>query len=292
MPAVSVIMPAYNAGRFLHAAVESVLRQTFTDLELLIVDDGSTDRTVTIAEDYAGRDRRVRVLHQENAGPGPARNTGFRNAHGRYFAFLDSDDEWDDTFLAEHVAVLDARPDVDVVIGNARHRGGACDGQPCRPLRGDGLPITLAEILADETCLFIMAVFRREVVDTVGGFDHGLLTNEEYEMWIRAAMAGFTFTRHTRPLGWYSSRPDSLSSSDARMLTGIRRVFAKTQPRLPPGSAERAIIDRQIARFDVEIARMERRQRFLTRAPVLGPALLRLRRKLRRSVLKPRVLGI
>jgi hypothetical protein len=111
-------------------------------------------------------------------------------------------------------------------------------------------------------------------------------------MWIRAALAGFTFTRHTPPLGWYASRPDSLSSSDTRMMTGILRVFAKTQPLLPPGSPERAIIDRQIARFDAAIARMERRQRLLMRAPVLGLALLRLRRRLRRSVLEPRVIGI
>jgi len=292
MPTVSVIMPAYNAQQYLHTAVESVLRQTFSDLELLVVDDGSCDQTLAIAEGYALRDPRVRVVRRENAGPGPARNTGFRHARGRYFAFLDSDDEWDDTFLAEHVAVLDSRPDVDVIIGNARHRGGQRDGRPCRPLRGDGLPITLAEILADETCLFIMAVFRRAVVDTVGGFDPELLTNEEYEMWIRAALAGFTFTRHTKPLGWYANRPDSLSSSAARMMTGILRVFAKTQPLLPPGSPERVIVDRQIARFDAEITRMERRQRLLMRAPVLGIVLLRLRRRLRRSAPEPRMIEI
>jgi glycosyltransferase involved in cell wall biosynthesis len=292
MPAVSVIMPAYNAQRYLQAAVDSVLRQTFSDFELLIVDDGSRDETALIAQRYAEGDSRVRLFRQENAGPGPARNAGFQHASGRYFAFLDSDDEWDDTFLAELVAVLDSRPDVDVVIGNARNRGGSRNGLPCRPVRGEGLLITLAEILADETCLFIMAVFRREVVDTIGGFDPDLLTNEEYEMWIRAALAGFAFTRHPRPLGWYTSRPDSLSSSDARMLTGILRVFAKTQPQLPPGSPERAILDRQIARFEAEIARMERRQRFLMRAPLIGPALLRLRRRLRRSVLEPRVIGI
>jgi glycosyltransferase involved in cell wall biosynthesis len=280
MPAVSVIMPSFNAERYLHTAVDSVLRQTFADLELLIVDDGSIDETVVIAEWYSDRDARVRVLRQKNAGPGPARNTGFRAAAGRYFAFLDSDDEWDDTFLAEQVAVLDARPDVDVVIGNARNRGGSRDGQPSRPVRGEGVPITLAEILADETCLFIMAVFRREVVDTVGGFDPALLTNEEYEMWIRAAVAGFAFTRHTKPLGWYSCRADSLSSSDTRMLTGILRVFAKTRPSLPPGSPERAVLDRQVARFEAEIATIERKQRLLARAPVLGPALVRLRRRL------------
>src|SRR4051794_20421491 len=108
-------MPAYNADRHLGGAVESVLRQSFTDLELLIVDDGSTDRTVEVARGFAAGDARVRVLQQPNAGPGPARNTGFGAARGRLFAFLDSDDAWDEAFLAEHVAVLDARPDVDVL---------------------------------------------------------------------------------------------------------------------------------------------------------------------------------
>ena len=252
-------MPAYNAERYLHAAVESALRQSFTDLELLIVDDGSTDRTASVAAWYAARDPRVRVLQQANAGPGPARNTGFRAAAGTFFAFLDSDDEWDETFLDAQIAVLRERPDIDVVVGNARNRGGARDGQPSRPLRGDGRPITLAEILADETCLFIMSVFRREVIDAIGGFDPAMFTNEEYEMWIRAALAGFTFARNTAPLGWYSHRPGSLSSSDTRMLAGILRVFAKTRPMLAPRSPELAILEAQVARFDAELAAAQAR---------------------------------
>src|SRR5262249_36776148 len=153
----------------------------------------------------------------------------------RFFAFLDSDDEWDPEFLAEQMAVLDARPDIDVVIANAWNRGGVRDGLAARPFRGEGRPITLAAVLADDTCLFIMSVFRREVVDTIGGFDPAIFTNEEYEMWIRAALAGFTFTRHIKPLGWYSHRPDSLSASDTRMLRGILRVLAKTRSQLTPG---------------------------------------------------------
>ena len=246
-------MPAYNAERYLAAAAESVLRQSFADLELLIVDDGSSDRTLEIARAFAGSDARVRVLRQPNAGPGPARNTGFRAAGGRLLAFLDSDDEWDDTFLAEHVAVLDACPGIDVLIGNARNRGGARHNQPARPVEDDGQPITLAKMLGDERALFIMAVFRRTVIDAVGGFDQALFTNEEYEMWIRASLAGFTFARHPKPLGWYTCRPDSLSSSDTRMLSGILRVFAKTRPSLPAASPERAILDRQVARFEMEL---------------------------------------
>jgi glycosyltransferase involved in cell wall biosynthesis len=268
MPLVSVIMPAFNAERYLSRAVESVLRQTLVDLELLIVDDGSSDDTVALANSYRERDARVRVLMQRNAGPGPARNLGFGSATGRCFAFLDSDDEWDEPFLEENVARLLARPDVDIVIGNARNRGGPRDGQPSRPLRRDEQLITLAEILADETALFIMAVFRREVVEAIGGFDPAIFTNEEYEMWIRASLAGFTFARHTRPLGWYACRPDSLSASETRMLRGILRVFAKTRPALAPTSPERAILDGQVARFEQELAAVERRARLLSYPPV------------------------
>jgi glycosyltransferase involved in cell wall biosynthesis len=260
MPAVSVIMPAYNAAAYLHAAVGSVLAQTWTDFELLIVDDGSTDDTLACARRLASGDSRIRVLTQRNAGPGPARTTAFRAARGALFAFLDSDDEWDPTFLEEQAAVLRARPDVDVVIGNARNRGGPRDGQPARPLRGEGVLISLAEILADERCLFIMAVFRRAVVDAVGGFDPAIFTNEEYEMWIRAALAGFTFARHGKPLGWYSCREGSLSSSETRMLRGILQVYGKTRPSLPPRSPERAILDRQVERFAAELAAVEARE--------------------------------
>jgi hypothetical protein len=250
-------MPAYNAERYLHTAVGSVLRQTFGDLELLIIDDGSMDGTLAAAKRHAEMDSRVVVLTQPNAGPGPARTAAFRAASGRYFALLDSDDEWDDTFLAAQIAQLQARPDVDVVIGNARNRGGPHDGLPARPVRGAGVPMTLAQILADETVLFIMAVCRREVVEAVGGFDPQFLTNEEYEMWIRAALAGFTFTRDPAPLGWYTCRPGSLSADEPRMLKGILRVLAKTRPLLAAQSPEQTILDRQVARFEVELAAAE-----------------------------------
>ena len=78
-------------------------------------------------------------------------------------------------------------------------------------------------------------------------------------MWIRASLAGFTFARHPKPLGWYTCRPGSLSSSDTRMLSGILRVFAKTRPALPAASPERAILDQQVARFEMELLAAEAR---------------------------------
>lgn len=92
---VSVIMPTYNTGKFLSKSIESVLNQTYTNLELLITDDGSIDETLTILEDYAQKDPRVKVFCLEkHQGPGHARNNSIQEAQGRYIAFCDSDDRW------------------------------------------------------------------------------------------------------------------------------------------------------------------------------------------------------
>jgi GT2 family glycosyltransferase len=254
VPTVSVVMPAFNAAGYVDTAITSVLRQTLRNLELLVVDDGSSDETAAVVARRVTEDRRVYLFRQANAGPGPARNTGFQAGRGRFFAFLDSDDAWTPTFLERQVALLESRPDVDVVFGNAWCRGGPRDGQPARPTVPDPRRLRLTDLLADDSLHFIMAVFRREVVDRVHGFDPRFLTNEEYEMWLRAGLAGCTFARNPEPLGWYTCRPDSLSSSDVRMLEGALRVLAHARPSLAVGSAERATLDRSAARYEADLA--------------------------------------
>lgn len=91
-PFVSVIVPVYNVEPYLRCCVDSVLAQTFSDFELILVDDGSTDGSGAICEEYAERDKRVHVVHKQNGGLGSARNAGVKHAHGKYIEFLDSDD--------------------------------------------------------------------------------------------------------------------------------------------------------------------------------------------------------
>lgn len=266
-PLVSVVMPAYNAADYIDAAITSVLRQTLKNLELLVVDDGSSDDTASVVARRAAEDQRVSLFRQANAGPGPARNTGFEAARGRFFAFLDSDDAWTPTFLERQVALLESRPDVDVVFGNAWCRGGTRDRQPARSTAPDPRRLRLEDLLADDSLHFIMAVFRREVVDRVHGFDPRFLTNEEYEMWLRAGLAGFTFARNPEPLGWYTCRPDSLSSSEVRMLEGALRVLAHARPSLTPDSPERSALDRSAARYETELATARVRDSLSRRDP-------------------------
>src|SRR5512147_1419439 len=100
-PTVSVITPAYNAERFIAQTLDSVLAQTHGDWELVVADDSSTDGTASIAEDYARRDGRIRLLRMPgNQGQGPARNAALGVAHGDFVAFLDADDLWDPEKLA------------------------------------------------------------------------------------------------------------------------------------------------------------------------------------------------
>ena len=92
MPKISVIVPVYNTEKYLHRCIDSILDQTFTDFELLLIDDGSTDSSGTICDEYAAKDSRVRVFHKENGGVSSARNMGLDNAYGEWITFVDSDD--------------------------------------------------------------------------------------------------------------------------------------------------------------------------------------------------------
>jgi len=260
MPAVSVITPAYNVEPYIGQAIESVLGQTFTDFEQIVVDDGSTDGTLRIVEAAARNDRRIRVLRQNNQGIAGARNRAIQAASGRMIAILDGDDVWAADYLATQMAILDCRPEIDVVTGNAWFLGGREDGHPARPTPDPRPAPTLATILDDETAVFIMSVFRRRVWDAIDGFDETLRTNEDYDFWLRAAVAGFRFVRNDTPLGYYRRRGDSLSANHVRMLRGILQVLVKCRPSLGDLPAERAVVDRKILQFDTERLAAEARQ--------------------------------
>src|SRR5690348_923784 len=112
---VSVIVPVFNKAPFVSRAIESVLIQHFTDFELIVVDDGSTDYSIDIVSSY--EDERIRIIRQCNRGPGAARNTGIKHAKGDFIAFLDADDEWLPNYLSESVRLLEtAHPSTAAVV--------------------------------------------------------------------------------------------------------------------------------------------------------------------------------
>ena len=257
MPAVSVIMPAYNVEPFIADAIRSVLNQTWRDLELIVIDDGGTDGSYRAARRAAGADPRVRILRRENGGLSAARNTGLRASTAPVIALLDSDDMWAPAFLERQMAILASDPSVDIVTGNAWNLGGPQDGEPARPQPDRRPQPDLTSILADEESIFVMSVFRRRVYEVIGGFDESLQTNEDYDFWLRAAIAGFRIVRNDEPLGYYRRRDDSLSASGVRMLRGILRVYAKQRPAVVYFHPAIEILDLQIKRFEAELIAAE-----------------------------------
>lgn len=114
---ISVIVPVYNTEKYLDICIQSILSQTYTDFELLLIDDGSTDSSGAICDKYAERDSRVRVFHKENGGVSSARNLGLDNARGKYVIFLDADDYWYDTTVLQKFVDIAEKYKLDIVRG-------------------------------------------------------------------------------------------------------------------------------------------------------------------------------
>lgn len=199
-PTVSVVIPAYNAAEYVAQAVRSVLAQTFTDWELIIVNDGSTDDTAERVVPFLS-DPRILLYTQENGGPASARNAGIARSSGPFIALLDADDYWLPTKLEKQLAIMANWPDVGV-CGNGRVHVSPL-GKPLRTFLGDGycprpLPRLLFKPLADMTT----ALIRRPVFERVGVFDESLRFCEDYEFWLRVGRYyGFYVIRE--PLSCY-----------------------------------------------------------------------------------------
>jgi glycosyltransferase involved in cell wall biosynthesis len=231
-PRVSVIIPAYNAADCVRRAVDSVLAQSFSDVELLVVDDGSTDATRAV---LAGYGERLRLLAKDNGGPAAARNHGLQHARGEYVAFLDADDYWKADKLARQVRLLDARPEIGFcstateVVDRAGHPAG---NWPCRHDAGP-LPDILflhGTVISGSTSGVLA---RRQQIDEAGRFDEGLRGFEDPDLWIRlAARTGYACI--PEPLTVVVRTPGSVSGNLAGMRRATLASFRKNRPLLPP----------------------------------------------------------
>ncbi len=199
-PAVSVVIPMYNAAKYLNECVDSVLAQTYKDFEIIAVDDGSPDNCAAIIEGYD--DPRIRLVQQQNRGLAGARNTGIRQSRGRYIAFLDADDSWHPEKLERHVGHLDHRKDIGV-----SYSASAFISEDSQPLGLFQTPKTRDVEAQDIFCRNPVGngsapVVRREVLDAIkfirpetSGhyghqyFDETFRQSEDVECWLRIALS-------------------------------------------------------------------------------------------------------
>jgi glycosyltransferase involved in cell wall biosynthesis len=251
---VSVVIPTYNRAHSVVDAIRSVLGQRYTDLELIVVDDGSTDDTaVRVA---AIGDARLRYVRGRHEGVSTARNLGVRHATGELVAFLDSDDLWQPDKLTREVEIMARYPDADVVFSDLEKRHGDRvyasfmreTAVFSRRLRGasypDGLRLEAREMhlcLLEEVPVKPSAlVVRRTAFDEVGGFDEAWTSSEDWEFLLRLAQS-HRFVYLDRPLAVLFISPDSLHITDqsrgeeamiellgreARRLAGDREAVA------------------------------------------------------------------
>lgn len=226
---VSVIIPAYNAARTVKDTIRSAVEQTLRPMEIIVVDDGSTDGTGGAVEAEFGT--AVRLIRQDNAGVAEARNRGIAEARGEYIQFVDSDDMLMPTKLARSVEACLAQ-DADVSYGPARYV--AADGVTPVPMvfpplpSGDILLEWLKGTMANGTYGVASTMFvRRDALAAVGAFEKSCTPCEDWDMWIRLA-AKYRFAALDEPLVIYRVVPGSLSSHALRMARGrlntIRRA--------------------------------------------------------------------
>ena len=227
-PVVSVIVPVYNNERHAAAALRSVLAQTFHVWELLVVDDGSTDRTPDVLAQFAGEPR-VTLMRQANAGPAAARNAGIRRARGEFVAFLDGDDEWLPAYLATLLALAERQPTAAVYYCSAQCMDGDGRDLPQVAAARRVAPGDMYVTLLRANFLVPSAVLaRRAALEEAGLFDpsEALRSAEDWDMWLRLA--------HIRPfagtqacLARYRLHAASLMADPARHKRAAQAVVEK-----------------------------------------------------------------
>ncbi|MCX8155463.1 MAG: glycosyltransferase [Verrucomicrobiae bacterium] len=222
---VSVIIPAYNYAHYLPHALESALAQTHQPLEILVVDDGSTDATREVVARFGGR---VRYHYQTNAGLSAARNTGLRESRFPFVALLDADDQWLPERVASAIACFQQLdPQFGVVACRSTRINQHGEPLPLNPgeqeLAGE---ITAADILWRTRFSPSSVVARREVFESCGGFDTALRSSEDRDMWLRAAIRWRVWLQPER-LVLIRKHDANMSRHASRMRENMRQVINK-----------------------------------------------------------------
>jgi glycosyltransferase involved in cell wall biosynthesis len=246
---ISAVIPVYNGAPYVAAAIDSALAQRDVEMEVVVVDDGSSDATPAVLATFGDR---IRIIRQENRGLPAARNAGIAAARGELVAFLDADDTWEPDKSRKQLAFLAARPRCGMVfcdvyeIDASGRRGGVFLGDAAR-----NLPTArcLERLLLGNFVLVPGVVVRRAVFDQVGGFDETLGSVEDYDMWLRIA-AAHEIGVIPEALASYRVWPGQMSKHRDRMLDSEVRVLEAALGRHPDVALElRRPLRRRFARL-------------------------------------------
>jgi glycosyltransferase involved in cell wall biosynthesis len=263
-PAVSIIIPAYNVAPYIGETLQSVFAQTFTDYEVIVINDGSPD-TVEFERMIDPSRKRIRYISQENGGASSARNAGLRAAAGKFVAFLDADDEWSPNYLAEQLRFIRER-NCDLACADALIRGESPDaGKTYMEAVMDAAPefgeVTFLQLVSAERSLITSGVVaRRDLILEAGLFDLTLRNAQDFDLWLRLACQGARLAYQRRVLLEYRARKGSLSGDAINSHQRELRVFDKIEQSYPLTASERAevseVIRKRRAHVEYELGKL------------------------------------
>ena len=220
---ISVVIPAYNASRFLAATLESILAQTLPADEILVIDDGSKDGTASIAEAFGPP---VRVIRRQNAGQAASRNFGVQQATSEWIAFLDADDLWQPNKLARQMEELNRNPAADLCY-TGRVEFTEHDGVI---ERGNVMPVPAPAdlrqaLFRNTTFMPSSTILRRSTFLAAGGFDAKYKIIEDWDLWLRLLRDGTVFAACLEPLLLYRIHLNSVSHNAIPALAEAKQIF-------------------------------------------------------------------
>ncbi|MDX6585740.1 MAG: hypothetical protein QOI31_213 [Solirubrobacterales bacterium] len=232
-PAFSVVVPAYNATRTISATIGSILRQSRSDLELIVVDDGSSDGTSDLVRELGLGDDRLRLVEQPNKGTAGARNTGIAEARADLIAFLDNDDMWMPQYLERMEAALAKAPEAGFGYTDAWVLNDATGRIRKKPSLEHHPPIPdpaspgdlLARFLTGLNFVMSSTTVRREVLEATNGFDERIRGADDFDLWIRIAAKGYDAVRADGINLVQRDRSDSQSKDLPMMIENARAVL-------------------------------------------------------------------
>ena len=230
-PEISVVIPAYNAEKFILNAVESVLAQTFRDFELIVVNDGSTDQTQRLLSGYTNE---IKIVSKENGGLSAARNTGIATASGKWVAFLDADDRWHPEKLQKQFEVVKGQGEVGFCSTRAVlvDEHGERIGEWGCPEKNGSMLHAIFERNATIPGSGSGVIVRRDLFDKSGLFDSNLQSLEDIDMWMRlAALTNYICV--DEPLTFITRHSASMSTNIVKMHDSAKAVMKKNRHLLP-----------------------------------------------------------
>ena len=257
-PLVSVIIPAFNAAGYVGAALQSVFAQSFTDFEVILVNDGSpdTERLEQAIRPYLSR---ITYLKQENRGPSAARNLGIRGARGEWLAFLDSDDAWLPHYLAGQFEFLRSDPALDMVYCDATLEGDSgAAGKTFMQLCPSTGPVTFESLLIEKAQVLTSAtVVRARNVTSAGLFDEQLRCAEDHDLWLRVSHAGGKIAYQRQALLRRNLHPDSQGSPPGSLLASEIQSLRKLDRDLDLNPSARALLAKRLRKIQADLAVIE-----------------------------------